>query len=405
MLKKKKAFYISLGLTAGFGILFYLFPNIFSFFSQFELQQFAQLRRTNDPAQIAVFIHSLKAVRIAIFRQDILRSLFFIVAAALVLYFYALGKLKKGWFIAILGLLILVDMAGVDNRYLNDNNFEMARRANDPFQKTIADRYIFRDKSPDFRVLDVTKNVFNDASTSYFHESVGGYHGAKLQRYQDIIDEYLMSEINSLRKVLSSKPTPDAVETALQKQQVLNMLNTKYIIYNPKVEPVLNTYAFGNAWMVQSVKWVNNADEAIAALGKEDLRSTVVVERQFAAKVKAKKFLLDASARIKLLKYAPNDLVYDFQSKVQQLVVFSEIYYPKGWDVYVDGEKAPYFRVDYLLRAMVVPSGKHTIEFQFKPKAWTIGEPVSLISSIILLLVLGWFVFSLLKRAVNKNKK
>ena len=405
LLKKRKAFYISLGLTAGFGMLFYLFPNIFSFFSQFELQQFAQWQRTNNPEQIAAFMHSLKAVRIAIFRQDVLRSLFFIVAAALLLYFYALGKLKKGWFIAILGLLILVDMTGVDNRYLNNSNFEMARRANDPFQKTIADRYIFRDKSPDFRVLDVTKNVFNDASTSYFHESIGGYHGAKLQRYQDIIDEYLMSEINSLRKVLSSKPTPDAVETALQKQKVLNMLNTKYIIYNPKVEPILNTYAFGNAWMVQDVKWVNNADEAIAALGKEDLRSVVVVERQFAAKVKGKQFPLDASARIKLLKYAPNDLVYDFQSKVQQLVVFSEIYYPKGWDVYLDGKEASCFRADYLLRAMVVPAGKHIIEFKFIPNAWRIGEPVSLISSIILLLVLGWFVFSLLKKGVNKNKK
>ncbi len=405
LLKKRKFFYISLGLTAGFCLLFYLLPNIFSFFSQFELQEFAQMQRTNNPAQIASFMHSLKAVRIAIFRQDVLRSLFFIVAAALLLYFFALGKLKKGWFIAILGLLILVDMGGVDKRYLNNSNFEMASKANVPFHKTIADRYIFRDKSPDFRVLDVTKNVFNEASTSYFHESIGGYHGAKLQRYQDIIDEYLLSEINNLRRVLSSKPTPDAVETALQKQQVLNMLNTKYIIYNPKAEPILNSYAFGNAWMVQDVKWVNNADEAIAALGTEDLRSVAVVERQFAENVKGKQFPLDASARIKLLKYAPNDLVYDFQSKVQQLVVFSEIYYPKGWDVYVDGKKAPYFRADYLLRAMVVPSGKHIIEFTFKPKAWSIGEPISLVSSIILLLVLGWFVFSLLKIAVNKNKK
>ncbi|VAW29624.1 hypothetical protein MNBD_BACTEROID07-487 [hydrothermal vent metagenome] len=406
LLKRKKAFYISLGLTAGISILFWLFPDsFFTFFSQFELKQFAQLRLSNNPAQVAIFTDSLKDVRIAIFRADVLRSLFFIVVAALLLYFYAIGKLKKGWFVAALGLLILVDMAGVDKRYLNDNNFEMARKAENPFHKTIADRYIFRDKSPDFRVLDLTKNVFNEASTSYYHMSIGGYHGAKLQRYQDIIDEYLMTEINNLRKVFASSPTPDKVGAALQKQQVLNMLNTKYIIYNPKVEPVLNTYAFGNAWMVQNVKWVNNADGAIAALGKTDLSAAAVVDKQFAGLLKEKQFALDASAKIRLLSYAPNDLVYNFQSKAQQLVVFSEIYYPKGWEVFVDGKRSPYFRADYLLRAMVVPAGHHKIEFKFKPKVWSIGEPVSLISSLVLLLVLGWFVFTLVKEGIEKTKK
>jgi uncharacterized membrane protein YjjP (DUF1212 family) len=406
LLKKKKAFYISLGLTAGISILFYLFPDtFFSFFSRFELKQFAQLRLNNNAGQVAVFTNSLKDVRIAIFRADVLRSLFFILGAALLLYLYAIGKMNKGWFVAVIGLLILVDMAGVDRRYLNSSNFEMARRAEVPFKKTIADRYIFRDKSPDFRVLDLTKNVFNDASTSYFHESIGGYHGAKLQRYQDIIDEYLMSEINSLRKVFASSPTPDKVEAALQKQQILNMLNTRYMIYNPKVEPILNTYAFGNAWMVQSVKWVSNADEAIAGLGKVDLRSVAVVDRQFAGELKEKQFPLDASAKIRLLHYAPNDLVYDFQSKAKQLVVFSEIYYPKGWEVFVDGKRMPYFRADYLLRAMVVPSGKHSIEFRFKPEVWRVGETVSLISSVVLLLILGWFIFAVVKEAVTKNNK
>ena len=404
LLKKKKAFYISLGLTAGISVLFYLFPeSFFTFFSQFEMKQFAQLRLNNDPAQISVFTNSLKDVRVAIFREDVLRSLFFIAVGALLLYLYAIGKMKKGWFVAVLGLLILVDMAGVDKRYLNDSNFEVARRAEEPFQKTIADRYILRDKSPDFRVLDLTKNVFNDASTSYFHFSIGGYHGAKLQRYQDLIDEYLLPEINNLRKVLASSPTADKVEAALQKQQALNMLNTKYIVYNPKVEPILNTYAFGNAWMVQSVKWVNNADEAIAALGKTDLRSAAVVDKEFAGQLKAGQFPLDASAKIKLLSYAPNNLVYDFQSKAQQLVVFSEIYYPKGWEVFVDGKEMPYFRADYLLRAMVVPAGHHKIEFKFAPEAWRMGETVSLIASVGLLLLLGWFVFWLLKR--NKNEK
>ncbi len=405
LLKKKKAFYISLGLTAGIGFLFWLFPDsFFSFFSQFELKQFAQLRLNNNPGQIAVFTNSLKDVRVAIFRADVLRSLFFILVAAVLVYLYAMGKIKKGWLIAIIGLLILVDMAGVDKRYLNDKNFELARMAENPFQKTIADDYIFRDDSPDFRVLDLTKNVFNDASTSYFHESIGGYHGAKLQRYQDVIDEYLMPEINDLRKVFASGPTPEKVAAALQREQVLNMLNTKYMIYNPKAEPILNTHAFGNAWMVQSVQWVNNADEAIARVGKVDLRSVAVVDKQFAGKLKEKQFPLDASARIKLRSYAPNKLVYDFQSRAKQLVVFSEIYYPKGWEVFMDGKQMPYFRADYLLRAMVVPAGKHTLTFRFSPKVWHIGETISLIFSIVLLLLLGWYLFWLLKRNINKEK-
>ncbi len=406
LLKRKKAFYISLGLTAGIGILFYLFPDtFFSFFSRFEAKQFAQLRLNNDPAQVTLFTDSLKNVRIAIFRADVLRSLFFILAAAALLYLYGLGKLKKNWLVVILGLLVLVDMAGVDRRYLNKENFEPARRAEKPFRETIADRYIFRDKSPDYRVLDLTKNVFNDASTSYFHFSIGGYHGAKLQRYQDIIDEYLMKEISDLRKVFASKPTPDKVASALEREQVINMLNTKYIIYNPKVEPVLNTHAFGNAWMVQSVKMVNNADEAIAALGTTDLRAVAVVDKQFAGLLNEKRFPLDASAGIRLLHYAPNLLKYEFRAKVPQLVVFSEIYYPKGWEAFVDGKKTPYFRADYLLRAMVVPAGHHEIVFRFAPVAWQVGEVVSLIFSVILLLLAVGFVFLSWKKHGAKNKK
>ncbi len=406
LLKRKKAFLISLGLTAGLGILFYLFPDtFFTFFSKYETQQFARLKLDNNPAQVTLFINSLKDVRIAIFRADVLRSMVYILLGAAALYLFALGKLKKGWFLMILGVLILADLAGVDHRYLNDNNFEPARKAEKPFQPTVADRYIFRDKTPDFRVLDLTKNVFNDASTSYFHFSIGGYHGAKLQRYQDLIDEYLMAEITDLRHVFASKPTPDRVEAALQREQVLNMLNTKYIIYNPKVEPILNTYAFGNAWPVQSVKMVKNADEAIAALGKTDLHSEAVVVKQFAGLLQQKQFPLDASAQIKLVSYAPNHLVYDFQSKAPQLVVFSEIYYPKGWKAFIDGKESPYFRADYLLRAMVVPAGHHQIVFTFSPKAWKVGETISLIASLVLLLLLAVYLFYTAKKVWGKPKK
>ncbi len=393
LLKKMKIFYIALGLTAGISLLFYAFPtSFFSFFSQYEVHQFNVLKINNNPAQVTAFMNSLQNVRVVIFRHDVLRSLFFIVIAAVALYAFAKGKLKKSGFLITIGLLVLIDMTGIDQRYLNDSNFEMAHKAEVPFKKTTADQDIFKDKSLDYRVVDLTKNIFNDASTSYFHESIGGYHGAKLQRYQDLIDAYLHTEIGNMRKVLSEKPTLASIDSALVKQQVLNMLNTKYLIYNPDAEPIYNSHAFGNAWLVNDFKLEKDADSSIAALGNTDLRSVAVVDREFSNQLLGKKFPVDASAQINLMSYEPNDLKYDFHSKTQQLVVFSEIYYPKGWNVYLDGNKVPYFRADYALRAMVVPAGVHKIEFKFQPKVWSIGETVSFIFSTILLLLLAYFI-------------
>lgn len=392
LLQKIKFFYIALGLTAGFSLLFYAFPTaFFNFFSNYELHQFNMLK-ANNPAQVTAFMDSLQNVRVAIFRHDALRSFAFIALSAIALYAFAKGKLKKNYFLLILGLLVLIDMTGVDQRYLNDSNFEMAHKAEVPFKETKADQDIYKDHSLDFRVVDLTKNVFNDASTSYYHESIGGYHGAKLQRYQDIITHYLSDEIDNMRKVLTHKPTTESIDSALIKQQVLDMLNTKYLIYNPDAEPILNTHAFGNAWIVNDYKLEKDADSTIAALGNTDLHTVAVVDREFSKQLVGKKFPVDASAGIKLVSYAPNDLKYDFHSKAQQLVVFSEIYYPKGWDVYLDGKKVPYFRADYVLRAMVVPAGIHKIEFKFQPKAWSVGEPISFIFSVLLLLMLAYVI-------------
>ncbi|MBE0651813.1 MAG: YfhO family protein [Bacteroidales bacterium] len=405
LLDKMKFFYIALGLTGGFSLLFYLMPTtFFSFFSQYELHQFNMLKLSNDPAQVTAFMDSLQNVRVAIFRQDTLRSLFFILASAVAMYAFVKGKLKKEWFLLMIGLLVLVDMTGVDQRYLNNSNFEMARKAEVPFSETTADRDIFKDKSLDYRVVDLTKDVFNDASTSYYHESIGGYHGAKLQRYQDLITYYLAPEIDNMRKVLSEKPTLESIDSALVKQQVVNMLNTKYLIYNPDAEPIYNTHAFGNAWLVNDYKLEKNADSTILALGKTDLHSVAVVDREFSNQLIGKKFPVDASAQIKLVSYEPNDLKYDFHSKAQQLVVFSEIYYPKGWNVYLDGGKVPYFRADYALRAMVVPAGIHTIEFKFQPKVWSIGETLSYIFSGLLLLLLIYVIVIEVRRFL-KNKE
>lgn len=405
LLKRRKAFYTALGLTAGISLLFYLFPTaFFSFFSKMEWQQFAQMKKNNDPVQIAAFMNSIENVRIAIFRQDAARSFFFIFLAAILILLFASNKLNKTWLLLGMGLLILVDMSGVDKRYLNDDHYEFKRVANQPFSETLADRFIFRDKQPDFRVLDLTKNVFNDASTSYFHFSIGGYHGAKLQRYQDLIEAYLAPEIADLRKMLSKKATLGEIDSSFRAQKILNMLNTKYYIYHPKAQPLLNTYAYGNAWMVHELKWVNNADEEIAALAKVDLQSVAVADKQFAHQVKQIHFPKDTSAKVLLTAYAPNHLVYHFESKEQQLVVFSEIYYPKGWEAFVDGKPVPYFRVDYVLRAMVVPAGKHRIEFKFEPRAWRIGEHISLVSSLILLLVIALVAAFEIKKLLKKEK-
>jgi hypothetical protein len=357
------------------------------------------MKQNNDPAQIAAFMNSLENVRIAIFRQDAARSFFFIFLAAILMLLFASRKINKTWLLLGIGLFILVDMSGVDRRYLNDEHYEFKRMANQPFRETMADRFIFRDQQPDFRVLDLTKNVFNDASTSYFHFSIGGYHGAKLQRYQDLIEAYLATEIADLRKMLSTKTTPDEVERGLKAQKVLNMLNTKYYIYNPKAQPILNPFAYGNAWLVNEVKWVNNADEEIAALAREDLLSVAVVDKRFASQLKTLKFPLDASAKVTLESYATNRLVYNFEAKARQLVVFSEIYYPKGWKVFVDGKPAPYFRADYVLRAMVVPEGKHRVEFKFEPRAWQVGETISLVASFLLILMVVAVVAVDLKRS------
>lgn len=399
ILKNLKPLYYALALTIGVGIVFYLFPTtLFKFFSVFEIQYFDQLKHQNNAGQVTVFMNALEQLRISIFRKDLLRSIFFVLIGAGLLYFFLKGKLKKRVLLLLLAVLIVVDMVGVNLRYLNQANYEPERLGKAPFNKTQADNFIDKDVSPDFRVADLTKDIFQDASTSYFHHSIGGYHGAKLLRYQDIINEYLLSEVDAMRKVLSSRPTMIQIDSVLRAQQMLNVLNTKYLIYNPNAEPILNNYAFGNAWLIQQVQLLNNPDSIIDALGKTDLKSVAIVSKEFKNKIKKEKFDLDASASIKLTDYHANRLVYQFKSKVDQLSVFSEIYYPKGWDVFIDGKPADYFRADYFLRAMVIPAGKHQIVFEFKPKVWVIGEKISLVFSLLLLIMIGYFLFAEVKK-------
>jgi len=399
--QNQKYFWIAYGLTGGLAFLFYLLPtSFFGFFSQFELEQFNRIRQSNpgDASQIDIFLIQLEAVRVAIFKTDALRSFFFITLAATVLYFYCLNKIKPYWLTAAITLLILIDMVPVAQRYLGNDNFVSKRKVENPFQLTQADKEILKDKNPNFRVLDLTKNTFNDASTSYFHHAIGGYHGAKLHRYQDVIDYFLQTEIQAVSSVFNDNPNLQSINAVLANQQVLNMLNTRYFIYSPTSAPLQNTFAFGDAWFVENIEWVQRPNDEIDALETLNLQKTAVLHEEFRDILKGFKPRIDSAATIKLTHYAPNKLNYEFKSDRDQLVVFSEIWTTKGRNLYVDNEKSDLIRANYLLRAALIPAGSHELEMRYEPMVWAVGEKVSLASSMLLiLLTIGIFIHRLLK--------
>lgn len=402
---KKNSLYYSFGLTGGIILLFYLAPSMFfDFLSAGEKAQFAEILKGKDAAQANIYILSLENVRIAIFKADAMRSLIFVVLAALLVYFYSANKIKKSWLIAGLGVLILIDMVGVNRRYLDNDNFIRAKQFDIPFTASTANNYILNDHDPDFRVLDLSTSTFNDASCSYFHKSIGGYHGAKLQRYQDIIEGYIQGEIQSIASVLTKGVTLEKIDNMFTKQHVLNMLNTKYVIVNPEAMPLLNKSAFGNAWFVDNIVMVSSADEEIDALGKNNLKNTAIVDNKFTSQVEGKNFIKDTTSSILLHSYAPNNLVYNYNSSSEQLVVFSEIYYHKGWNAYIDGKQVPYLRANYVLRALTVPSGKHEIVFKFEPRIWVVGERISFAGSLLLILLVIFGIGFEIKNSLRKTE-
>ncbi|MFO7828597.1 MAG: YfhO family protein, partial [Bacteroidales bacterium] len=363
-IEKKKllqSFKNSLYIVGGVALFFALLPGLFFDFSA-----------ESDQPIIAqggqALVDAIREDRKAFLRQDAFRSLIFILLGAGVIWAYIAGKLKKNYAFIALGIIILVDLWAVDKRYLNDNNFVTKREAREPFKMTRADQQILQDKDPNFRVLNVTVNTFNDASTSYFHKSIGGYHGAKMQRYQDLI-EYQISQNN---------------------MDVLNMLNTKYfIVQGQDKQPVAqrNPEALGNAWFVEDYRIVPDADAEIDALSDFNPEKEAIVDEQFAHFVQGKEFTKDTGSFIELTSYKPNHLIYNTRCTGEKLAVFSEIYYPKGWNVFIDDKPADHFRVNYVLRAMIIPEGNHEIEFKFEPKSYYAGNKISLASSIILLLL------------------
>ena len=389
--KKAWPIYTAFGITGGIVLLFWLTPTtFFDFINGSDYTKFDQYLAGTPEEQKNIFFDGLETARIAIFKASAIRSFLFIFLGAAVLFLYVrLKKMSKYIVYAALGLLILIDLWAIDKRYLNDKDFVASRKMEAPYPKSKANEMILQDKEPDYRVLDLTVGNFTlDASVSYFHKSIGGYHAAKLRRYQDLIEHRLFAEDQALKVALSNKPTDSSIMATLASMSSMNMLNTKYYIYNPEAPPIVNPFALGNAWFVSNVKSVNNADEEIAALNQFDPRNTAVVDKRFADQVSGFKGARDSASRIVLREYEPNKLTYDVSGlKEPQLAVFSEIYYDKGWKAFVDGKEAPYFRANYALRAMMIPAGNHTVVFSFEPKSYYTGTTLSYFGSLLVILV------------------
>ncbi len=337
--------------------------------SLFAFESFRDLRFEK---MLEGFTAVLVEDRRTIFFQDSVRTLIAVSVIASVIWLYLEKKINKNIVLGVLFIAVLVDMVGVAKRYVNNDDFITASKLEKPFVKSQIDTEIQKDKGH-YRVMNFLVNPMNDGSTSFYHNSIGGYHAAKPRRYQELFD----------------------FQIAKNNLDVLNMLNTKYIIFpddknQPQVQ--LNDEANGNAWFVKQVKFVKSANEEIKALDSLNTKLTAIVHVDFKDKLDGFEFQKDTVSSINLLNYQANKLVYESNSNVDQLAVFSEMYYEEGWNAYVDGELTPHFRADYVLRAMIIPKGKHKIEFKFEPKVIQQGNTITLISYALLLLIpLGWY--------------
>ncbi len=343
------------------------------------------------------YVPALRQDRVDLVRKDALRSLLFVLLGAALIYFVIQRKVKPQLAYALIFFIVLVDMWPVNRRYLDDDNFTSKRNFETPFVASKADNIILKDKSSNYRVANMSVSIFNDASTSWFHNSIGGYHGAKMRRYQELFDSVMVQELSMAQyyanSMLQSTQDPNqinAVVNANLQSTALDMLNTKYIIIHPQLAPVENYTACGNAWFVSNFELVENADEEIVAVRGIDPKQKVIVDKCFEEKLGDYQVTKDSTATIQLTSYHPDHMVYESSSKKTQIAVFSEIYYPNGWSVTIDGEKADYFRANYVLRAMKVPAGEHRIEFRFEPKSFKTGNTIAYASaSIFFLLLLG----------------
>jgi len=384
----------ALTLTAGFAFIVMIFPSLAG--------SFTSRADANLPEQIRA---TLAEDRASLLSGDALRSVAFILTAATLLWFSfgrnissdkklnLSGGRKRGYLYAILGLLVLADLWGAGKRYLNDTHFIKNREFEQQYALRPVDNIIHEDNDPNYRVLDISINTFNDSHVSYHHKTIGGYSPAKLQRYQDLIDYHIMPEMQRLAGALSSVKTLEEAQITLDgiATPVINMLNSKYIVIGAQNPPLINNRAMGNAWFVDSVEWVGSNLAEISTLSQTDLSVTAVVSEEFRGVAETNR-VADAPAfedQIRLVSYSPNKLLYECTTSSDRVAVFSEIWYPAGWIANIDGVPVEIFRANYTLRALKVPAGSKTIEFEFRPDSFYKGAMYSRIASALLLFLLA----------------
>ncbi|NIJ55759.1 YfhO family protein [Dyadobacter arcticus] len=382
----QRPFIITLGITGGLMLILAMMPTIFFNFQAASdvqnLERFAQ--QTQDKAFAQQIINAIVQDRAGLMKGDALRSLIFVLLIAGLIWLWMKDKIKPVMMYGALLLLIIFDLFGVDKRYLNNEDFVSNYVAQGNITPSPADEQILKDTDPDYRVYDVasSQGPFNSADASYFHKSLGGYHGAKMRRYQELFE----------RQIATEKPN----------MEIINMLNTKYIITadqqgNKVAQP--NPQAYGHAWFVKNYKLVPNADAEMSALSSLNLRQEAVLDQRFAGKLNGLKLEPDSTDKINLISYKPNEVVYESNSKCEGLAVFSEIYYNvrDEWKITIDGKPADLLRANYILRALRVPAGKHTINFRFEPISVATGSKVDLVSSVLLLGLIAGAVFMEIK--------
>lgn len=400
---KVKYVYIAFGLTGGLALLFALMPKLFfpEYISINEMQAMRQI-----PAeQLAPLVQNLTEMRVAVFTADCWRSFMIILIGTVCLFLYRFQKLRAEWLVGLLTVLCLFDMWQVNKRYLNDEMFVSKTVREEPVQKSTAIDHILQDKTLDFRVLNLATNTFNENETSFYVKSIGGYHAAKLRRYQELIDAYISKEMEQGYGAIAEAQGDMTRVKGDSIYPVLNMLNTKYFILplqGGQTVPVENPYTYGNAWLVDKVTYVENANQELDMIAKLNLRHEAVADAKFKEQL-GESTAQDTLSVVRIKSYEPNQLSYEVESGKGGVVVFSEIYYP-GWTATVDGVEQELGRVNYVLRALPVKPGKHEIVLSFFPKSITTTETIAYVAlGILLLLLIGMAVQAYLQR--RKSEK
>ena len=400
--KKIKYVYISFGLTAGIALLFALMPTLF--FSDFISSSEMQALKSIPAEYLTPLLSNLRSIRESIFTVDCWRSFWIIVIGTLCLFLYKMKKLRVEFMMIAITVLCLADMWQVNKRYLNDGMFveKSVREQAQPMTQT--DRQILQDKALDYRVLNFASNTFNENETSFYHKSIGGYHAAKLRRYQELIDAYISPEMQKTMPAIAQAGGDMTKVNGNSIFPVLNMLNAKYFIVplqSNQTVAIQNPYVYGNAWFVDKITYVKNANEELDGLGKLDLRHEAIADARFRSQLGESK-AQDSTSIVKITAYEPNQLTYDVRSATGGIVVFSEIFYPE-WTATVDGKAVELGRVNYVLRALNVDKGHHTVVLTFDPKSVKQTETVAYLSYGVLLLVVLLGVY--FKRKEDKKSQ